>query len=320
MAKTPSTEIYFIVDGPRLEAQACLLAPTLCANMLPRQRAVAYVRAEYRHDLNPLTVEILARAGIAIRDIPWQGGTHGPWAAPYPHGNKILAAADERDSDVVVFLDTDVIIAEPIDFAHELGQAQIAACVSDYAPSAGSDEDWAHFYAAFDLALPSERVQFHGGRRLTSLPYFNAGVVVWRTRNAKGKPTHIGRDWLKTALQFEQKVTRPYDRVNIDHFSLPILGYLRGNPVKPLAQRLNFNIESFGQGEGQRQSIAHYHRLGILWAHERHGRYALDHLVALMGPDVINRFLGTFGAFAKRKRMKHHLAGLEQPRLTSAAR
>lgn len=307
MAKKSSTEIYFIVDGARLEAQACLLAPTLRANMTASQSAVAYLRAEYRSALNPLTIEVLERSGIALREIPGRSGGHAPWTAPYPHGNKILAAADTWHADVTVFLDTDVILAEPVDFAKELGKAQIAACVSDYAPSAGSDADWAHYYAAFDLPAPKERVQYNGGRKLVSFPYFNAGMVIWRARDDKGHPTHIGRDWLQTALQFERKVTRPYDRVNIDQFTLPILGYLRDSPVKALEQRLNFNIESFGQGTGQRQSIAHYHRLGILWAHDTHGRYALETFTELMGADALDRFLDAFGEHAKRKRLKRHL-------------
>ena len=310
MAKELSTEIYFIIDGARLEAQACLLAPTLKANMSKSQKAVAYLHQDYRAALDPLTVEVLERAGIETRDIPGRTGAHGPWAAPYPHGNKILAATDHRHCDITVFLDTDVILAEPVDFAGELGKAQIAACVSDYAPSAGSDEDWAHFYEAFDLPPHEERVQYNAGRRIVSFPYFNAGVVIWRERDAKGKPTHIGRDWLTTALSFEQRVTRPYDRTNIDQFTLPILGYLRGKPVKTLDQRLNFNIESFGQGQGHRQSIAHYHRLGILWAHETHGRYALETFTALMGMDATERFLEAFSAHAKRKRMKRHLSAI----------
>lgn len=310
MAASRSTEVFFIVDGTRLEAQACLLAPTLKRNLIAGQRAVAYVRQDYRDQLDPSTVAVLTASEIEIRDIPGTDGGHAPWAAPYPQGNKILAAAAPRACDISVFLDTDTILAEPVDFAAELGDALIGACVSDYASATGTDEDWKHFYAAFDLTLPQDRVQLNAGRRLTSLPYYNAGVVIFRERTDDGLPTRIGRDWLDAALRFEAAVKRDYPRANIDQFTLPILGYLRGSPVRALGQHMNFNIQGFGQGKGQRQCIAHYHRLGILWSHDRHGRIALEDLVALMGPGAIEIYLETFGVIAKRKRMKRHIAAM----------
>mgnify|MGYP001795537267 CR=1 FL=1 len=222
----------------------------------------------------------------------------------------MLAAAAARDCDVSVFLDTDTVLVAPVDFAAELDDALIGACISDYQSATGSDTDWAAYYASFGLELPTDRVRLQAGRQLESLPYYNAGVVAWRERLEDGAPTHVGRDWLETGLHFEREVTHPYARVNIDQFALPILGYLRGQPVKALDKHLNFNIESYGQGEGQRQSVAHYHRLGILWAHHQHGRFALEQLVTLMGPHAPQAFLHHFGEVAKRKRMKVHLAAM----------
>ncbi|MEX3015699.1 hypothetical protein [Gymnodinialimonas hymeniacidonis] len=312
MASKCKTEVFFIVDGLRLEAQACLLAPSMKENLTPDQTGVAYVREDYCSELNDMTSEILDECEIEVRCIPNTDGGHEPWGAPYPHGNKILAAAAPRDCDVSVFIDTDTILAAPVDFEGELGDALIAACVSDYAASAGSDEDWAAYYAAFGMEPTTDRVQYNAGRRITSFPYYNAGVILFRERDEDGKPTGIGESWLEAALQFEREVKRDYSRPNIDQFTLPILGYLRGAPVKSLPQHMNFNIQSFGQGEGQRQSIVHYHRLGILWAHQRHGRQALERLISVRGPNAPDEFLEVFGAIAKRKRMKHHLWAIQE--------
>jgi len=308
---TRTTEIFFVVDGLRLEAQACLLAPSLKASLLPNQRAVAYVREDYAPKLLPFTRETLERSGIELREIPNTNGTHAPWTSPYPHGNKLLAAAQPRDCSISVFLDTDTILAAPVDFGMALGDGLVGACVSDYRSETGTDADWAAYYGTFGLTLPRERVRLNAGRQLESLPYFNAGMVVWRERFEDGARSHIGRDWLEAAERFERDETHPYARVNIDQFTLPILGYLRGLPVKVLDQHLNFNIQAFGDSEGTRQSLAHYHRLGILWAHARHGRFALEQLVAVMGQSAPNQFLHHFGEVAKRKRMKVHLAAME---------
>ncbi len=319
MANKRNTEIFFIVDGARLEAQACLLAPSLKEHLQPHQKAVAYVREDYRDEIGSLTQEVLAASNVEIRCIPGTDGGHAPWAAPYPHGNKILAAAAPRDCDISVFLDTDTVLAAPVDFEAELGDALIAACVSDYAASAGSDEDWAAYYAAFGMEPTEDRVQYNAGRQLVSFPYYNAGVILFHERTDDGVPTGIGRDWLGAALRFEQEVEREYSRSNIDQFTLPILGYLRGAPVKSLPQHMNFNVQSFGQGEGQSQSVVHYHRLGILWAHRRHGRRALDRLVEMRGSHAAEEFLETFGTIVRRKRMKHHLRAMQEEAAAFAA-
>ncbi|MEJ6388291.1 hypothetical protein [Gymnodinialimonas ulvae] len=317
MANGRKTEIFFIVDGARLEAQACLLAPSLKQHLAAHQRTVAYVREDYRAALDPLTLDILMASDVELRDIPGTNGGHAPWAAPYPHGNKILAAACPRDCDISVFLDTDTILAAPVDFEAELGEAHIAACVSDYAASVGSDADWAAFYETFGLEPTTDRVRYNGGRRIVSYPYFNAGVVVFRERTDDGHPTQIGSDWLAAAIYFEREVQRDYARSNIDQFTLPILGYLRGAPVKALSQHMNFNIQGFGDADAIRQKIVHYHRLGVLWAHRTHGRQALERLVELHGTDAPEAFLDAFGAHAKRKRMKHHIEALRQTMVAS---
>lgn len=319
MMQARSTEVFFIIDGLRLEAQACLLAPSLKAHLAPHQRAVAYVREEYHAALDALTLEVLSASDVELRTIPGTDGGHAPWASPYPHGNKILAAACQRDCDISVFLDTDTVLAAPVDFEAELGDALIAACVSDYAASAGTDEDWIAFYTAFGLEPTADRVQYNAGRRITSFPYYNAGVVIFRERTDDDAATHIGRDWLDAALHFERSVTRDYDRANIDQFTLPILGYQRSSPVKALPQHLNFNIQSFGTDIGAAQSIVHYHRLGILWAHPTHGRQSLERLIALRGADAPDSFLEVFGPVAKRKRMKHHLSAIRAEATPSAA-
>jgi hypothetical protein len=303
------TEVFFLVDGKRLEAQACLLAGTLLRHLGPGQRAVAYVRSDYAPQLEPLTREVLDKAGIALRIMPGTEGGHAPWRAPYPQGNKILAAALARDCAVSVFLDTDTVMVRPVDFAAMLGADGIAAVVSDYAIPATDVESWREHYAMFGLGLPEERVTLHAGRRLTVLPYFNAGVVLWREKDAGGAPTGIGAAWLTMAVRFDAERQVP-DRSFIDQITLPILGHTRNMPVKTLPQRMNFNIQAFGSAAADQADIAHYHNIGVLWAHPEHGLSTLRALQSLIGRDGIDRYVATFFVHLKRSRMKAHLAAL----------
>ncbi|QXT38738.1 hypothetical protein [Gymnodinialimonas ceratoperidinii] len=312
MTTPPKTEVFFIVDGVKLESQATLLASTLKRHLMPHQKAVAYVREDYRDEMKEFTLEVLEASDVELRLIPNTNGGHAPWLSPYPHGNKILAAAEPRDCDISVFLDTDTVLTEPVEFSDELGDGLVAACVSDYASSTGADEDWEAFYSAFDMPLPTDRVQLLGGRKLTSLPYFNAGVIVFRERTDDGVSLNFGRDWLETALRFEREVTHDYPRPNIDQFTLPILGYLRGMPVVTMGQHMNFNIQGLGNGEGQRQTIAHYHTAGALWKHNVHGRSALEAMTDVRGHKAPEMFLETYGLHARRKNLKHHLHEMAQ--------
>jgi len=305
MSCPPVTEIFFLVDGEYLEAQACILAPTLKRHLLPNQRAVAYIRKDYAPRVNPLTHDILDAAGIECRLVAGTNGGHGPWIAPYPPGNKILAAAMDRSCDISVFIDTDTVFARPVDFARELGDAEVAACISDYASPATDEESWKSHYGLFGLDLPEDRVKLYGGKRLTTLPYFNAGMIIFRERNADGSPTGFAKDWLEMASDFDHRQTLPHDRFFTDQLTLPILGYKRGAPVKPLEQRMNFNIQAHGSAD-----IAHYHRIGVLWKHPEHGRSALAAMENLIGFEGIETLVRTFGRYLKLRRLRPHIVAL----------
>ena len=50
------TAIFFIIDGPGLEAQAALLAATLAHHNGQRFRLIAYVPDRHRPHLNPARI------------------------------------------------------------------------------------------------------------------------------------------------------------------------------------------------------------------------------------------------------------------------
>jgi hypothetical protein len=141
MTKPVKTDVFFVVDGERLEAQAILLAATLKRHLTPNQTAIAYVREDYADRLDPLTRVVMDRAKVEIRVIPeTDGATHRPWSTPYPQGHKILAAAEPRKATVSVFLDTDTVPMQPVNFAAQLGDALVAVSASDYFATANDDD------------------------------------------------------------------------------------------------------------------------------------------------------------------------------------
>lgn len=296
--------LFFIIDGLKLEAQACLLLPTLRKFMGDAVSVIAYRRQDAETPLQPVTLQVLAACKVELRDIPGTGvADQSPWTEPYPIGNKILAASDPRDCDISVFIDTDMIFAAPINFAELLGQAQIAAVVSDYSTPSNTEEGWQAFYGLFDLPVPEERVVLLRGRKLTTLPYFNAGMILFRQEFGPDKRS-FGAEWLRDAIRFDHEITYPYERNFMDQLTLPITTYRLGHRVKVLPNTFNFNIQGHGNPPGVAKSLLHYHKFGVLWSHEELGRLALDSLRDCVQDPSLDGFLGSFWDVLMRRRLK----------------
>ncbi len=128
------------------------------------------------------------------------------WSPKYPHGNKILASRERRETELSVFLDTDVICLGSPDFSVITQNTPLFA-TPEGVPTWGRDEqDWVPVYEMFGLEIPDWRVRLIKGRRRVVLPYFNAGVVgfvekgnpagmrfpdVWLTRQQKLMPIRL---------------------------------------------------------------------------------------------------------------------------------
>ena len=117
------TAIFFIIDGPGLEAQAALLAATLAHHNGQRLRLIAYVPDRHRPHLNPALVAHPGRCGVGSRRLAIAPTV---WAKPCPHGNKVLAATDTRGAGHAMFLHTDLICTGPVDLTGLLHDRAIA--------------------------------------------------------------------------------------------------------------------------------------------------------------------------------------------------
>jgi hypothetical protein len=285
--------VFFIVDGRKIEAQACLLAPSLRHHLGEDIHVIGYRRQDAA-PLQPITARILAECNVELRDIPGTGPEHSsPWTQPYPIGNKILAASDPRDCDLSVFIDTDMVFSAAVDFAAMLGTAQIGAVISDYSTPSNTVEGWSAFYSHFGLPLPEDRVRLPRGRRTLSLPYFNAGLIIFR-ENFGGNGRSFGMEWLHDATRFDHEVTYPYTRENIDQLTLPITATRLGQKVASLPVSVNFNLPAYGSAPDIQKALIHYHRFGVLWSHPELGRPVLDILRKRHGAEALTMLIESF--------------------------
>jgi hypothetical protein len=253
--------LVFVMDGPRLEAQALLLAASLAAYgpkdvaryaMRPKD-SLQPISAATRHMLDACDVE------ICTFERP-----EAQWRKPYPHGNKLLACAALAEQvpaseGRTIFLDTDMICLG--DFTEDMTDAARIYAVPEGVPTWGRNiADWQRAYDFFGLPLPQERVALTRRRRVESLPYFNAGLVSYPNAPLGRSGLGFAAAWLATASAFDHcpiAKKRPW----LDQITLPLTLYREGFDWTVLPDAYNYSI-SGRSNERQilKSRMVHYHR------------------------------------------------------------
>lgn len=249
-----SLSFVFVIDGPALELQGLLLVPRLRA-MNTGDRIIAY-RPRGAADLSSVTEAVFAASGVETHALRSEGSDI--WAKPYPHGNKILACAEPREEACTVFLDTDMVAARSFGDAGLPGSGEVAV-VPEGVPSWGREGDrWERAYAHFGLPMPDERVRLTRRKRRAFLPYFNAGLVAFRSRDG------FAEAWLETAREIDHGLRVGGKRPWLDQIALPIALRRAGLSYKMLNAVWNFSISDRAHEPDADPVMVHYHRFGFL--------------------------------------------------------
>ena len=262
MTKT-GLSIFFISEGQRLERQSWLLASSLAASHEGAEGVsfVAYAGADWLPQVSPVTKAIFDVTGVELRQLP----TPPDWAKPYPHGNKIVAATDDRGSDRSLFLDTDMVVVKDLSDMAELPADTIAAA-PEGRPTWGTENDrWARAYQHFDLPMPTERVNLLRGKQQEFLPYFNAGFVGIpdAVREEDGKT--FAQLWMETALDFDHNCKIAQKRPWLDQISLPLTLARFGYQTEVLGEDYNYSLSHRGDySKTPDVRVLHYHRSKFL--------------------------------------------------------
>lgn len=259
--------IFFVIDGLSLEAQSALLAATLAHHNGENHRYIGYVPERHFAALSPALAALMDLCGVELRKLaePAQ-----PWAKPYPHGNKILAALDRRETSHSMFVDTDILCLGPLDLTGLMSDNAIAV-VPEGRRTWGSDLDrWRRVYAHFDLALPQERIHLSRGKEMPFVPYFNAGMILFPEATL---PTgqRFADVWYDTAMSIDHSLAIAKKRPWLDQISLPVTlkRFNMGYTLAPEA--LNYSARDRLLKPTDRPVLLHYHRWSSLdlWQDQR---------------------------------------------------
>lgn len=272
----------FVVDGPHMQSQGLLLAASL------RRYAHAHDLIAYVPASAPLPREVAAAFdALGVRCCALRPPA-GIWAKPYPHGQKIRAAAAHRDVDATLFLDSDMFLARPLDLGALLGDAHVAA-VPEGKPTWGKDEAayrWERVYAHFGMSLPEERVRLTRGRRRMFLPYFNAGFVIW-SESPLPDGGRFPELWLETARRIDREVHVAKKRPWLDQIALPVAAARAGVRIAVLDADLNFSLSNRARQPDDHPVVMHYHRIAYTAAWPEYGAACRD-LAGMLGPRLMS--------------------------------
>lgn len=224
-------------------------------------QVVAYCPEDRMAELPDEIVALHRRLNAEIRPLR----TLDRWARPYPHGNKILAALDDRGSDLSLWLDTDIVFLAPFSL-HDYAIADQLTCAAATSNNWESASIWENIYEACGLPLPDLRINLQRRRKKhTFLPYFNAGMIGYPERLPDGR--RFADIWYDLALRIDELETlqglqRPY----LDQMALPPAMFASGLSWKPMSETDQYIMGARVRGKPLPDGVRafHYRHPGLL--------------------------------------------------------
>jgi len=203
----------YIVEPPDYQILACTLLASIRTQFGEDVAAVGYCPEHRMDELHPAVFKAHEMMGGEIRPMR----TIGMWDSDYPHGNKIIAAMQPRDSEYSAFVDSDVLFLRPNSPDALVRPGHVSCSVAASMTWAGQ-EIWPAIYDAFGLPLPEARIRYMRRPVGPVLPYYSAGLVVFPESGAQRFPDV----WYDTARTVDRIETLDRRRPYLDQMSLPV--------------------------------------------------------------------------------------------------
>lgn len=214
-AARPSLTVIYIVDIPQYQFMAVHLLASLREHFPKEVRAIGYCPEQTFDQLHPGVIRAHELMGAEIRPMR----TEGMWDTPYPHGNKIIAALQPRDTDFSAFVDSDVLFLRPNTPEEIISPGKVSCSMAASMQWTGQ-EIWDRIYGVFDMPVPEERMRLMRDRRRAVVPYFSSGLVVFPEKPQNGQ--RFADVWYETARQIDRVEDIPKRRPYLDQMSLPL--------------------------------------------------------------------------------------------------
>lgn len=278
----PETTIFFIVDGKKLEFQSLLLVSSLWHHNGDKFKYIAYAPERYFSEISSTTRKLFEQCNVELKLLP---ETSGLWRREYPHGNKIVAAAQKRETKNSLFLDTDICCCSEFQYP-DVSREQTVIAVPEGVKTWGADLDrWERAYRFFGLPFPEDRVRLVRWGRKEFVPYFNAGFIGFpETVEVDGK--RFGELWLETAIEFDFNAKIGGKRPWLDQITLPLTMKRFGYEYLVMSDQFNFSTKN-RTFNNETPTLIHYHRDTnfVNWPDGRRSIEVLHSRLSSLSPD-----------------------------------
>ncbi|NGM46112.1 hypothetical protein G5B31_11250 [Rhodobacter sp. SGA-6-6] len=214
----PSLTIYFIVEPPDYQLMACYLAASIREQFGKAVKLVGYC-PEQKLD----SVQADVKQALRLMDVDLRGfATEGRFDPPYPHGNKLLATLEPRDTDFSCFMDSDILCLRPNRVENIVREGHVTlskAASMNWAPQS----IWDRIYATCGMELPSERFKLMKQRKgQERVPYFSSGLFSFPERHRNAEGLTFPQVWMQVAQRIDADPDLPKKRPYLDQMSMPL--------------------------------------------------------------------------------------------------
>jgi hypothetical protein len=211
----PLLTLIYIVDLPDYQYMACYLLASIREHFPPDVQVIGYCPEHKMAEIDPGVIRAHDLMRAEIRPMR----TEGRWDPAYPHGNKILAALEPRDSAFSAFVDSDVLFLRP-NTPQALIRPGKVSCSAAASMQWGEQSVWDGIYGLFGMEVPTERIRLMRRSAERVVPYFSSGLVVFPEGPVNG--LRFADVWYETATEIDRRSGLPARRPYLDQMSLPL--------------------------------------------------------------------------------------------------
>lgn len=213
----PRLTLFFIVEPPIYQNLACYLAASIKEQFDEPITLIGYCPAHRYNELDPKVLGVLEKLGVEVRTFE----AEGVFDPAYPHGNKILACLEERDTLYSGFVDSDVLFIKKNKIANILKPKKVS--LTPAASMYWADRDlWPTIYSEFGMDVPEERIYLARQNGRPKVPYFSSGFFTFPEKPLPKIGKRFAEVWMETAQKIDAIEGLENKRPYLDQMSLPV--------------------------------------------------------------------------------------------------
>lgn len=284
----PQLSLFFIVEPPIYQHLACYLAASIKEQFDEPIALIGYCPSNKMEELDPKVRGVLEKLGVELRSFE----TAGRFNPEYPHGNKILACLEKRDTPYSGFVDSDVLFIRKNSIKNILspGKISLTPAASIYwAPRSL----WPTIYQEFDLEVPKDRIYLMRQNNRQKIPYFSSGFLTFPEQKLPDVGKRFPEIWMETAQRIDTIQSLEKKRPYLDQMSLPIAILRAGLERNLMAEEQHFilggSLRNIPIPEDRKIYTVHYRKWEIL-VENRLSQHAKAYLKTHAGVKKVKHF------------------------------